>query len=122
MIGSAASSGSTTARAVIAARPRPPPQLVLLEPPQLVLAEPPQLVLDEPPQLVLDKPPQLVVRAKAALPSIAPATDIGRPPLFSSAAPVRAPSKWSRAWARCSAIPGPSRPNGGPWGQCAPSW
>src|SRR3954454_12934493 len=93
MIGSAASSGSTMASAVIAARPRPAPQLVLLEPPQLVLArlataEPPQLVFDEPPQLVLDEPPQLVLRAKAPWPSVAPATDIGRPPLSERRPPL----------------------------------
>src|SRR3954454_10532499 len=93
MIGSAASSGSTMASAVIAARPRPPPQLVLLEPPQLVLgrlamAEPPQLGLLRPPQLVLDEPPQLVLRAKAARPPKAPATDIGRPPLSERRPPL----------------------------------
>src|SRR3954469_14034809 len=43
--GSAASTGRASASAAIAARPRPPPQLVLDEPPQLVLDEPPQLVL-----------------------------------------------------------------------------
>src|SRR3954467_10729623 len=93
MIGSAASSGSTVPRGVSAPRPPPPPQLVLLEPPQLVLArlataEPPQLVFDEPPQLVLDEPPQLVLRAKAPWPSVAPATDIGRPPLSERRPPL----------------------------------
>src|SRR4051794_18933955 len=84
--GSAASSGSTIASAAIAARPRPPPQLVLAEPPQLVLDEPPQLVLDEPPQLVLDEPPQLVLRANAYAGRFQCPASVIRPPPF-----VRAP-------------------------------